>query len=213
MQSPMVCALSWWSAIKHVDDCTLPSLGPQNVTSPPTAPDPTEIAESNPNNVHLQLETNALSPSQSPHPISTSHFSGEDTHHSVKYLEQLLDASLATAAVIQFSGSTLADVLTPRAYDTFKALYALAAPDVPASSTKPRGNEIPTLSTFSDSDIDNDCPYSSNRSPSFPNSSLAAPRNGRIHIAISVDYVMCAGFAAVSFLVVFFSLPQLCERM
>ena len=180
------------------------------MTSPPTAP--TEIA--NPSNMHLQLETNALSPSQSPHPISPSHFSGDHTHHSVKYLEQLLDSSLATAAVIQFSGSTLADVLTPRAYDTFKALYALAALDAAASSTKPRGSEIPSRSTFSD--IGNGCPYSSNRSHPFPNSSLAVPRNGRIYISISVDYVMWAALAAVSFLAVymFFSLPQLqvCER-
>jgi hypothetical protein len=113
------------------------------------------------NNAHLQ--TNALSPPQSPQPISPLHYSGNHTHHHLKYLEQLLDSSLATVAVIQFSGNnTLADVLTPRTHDTFKALYALAALDAPAStrSTKPGGNEIPTFS-----DIGKDCPYSSNRSP------------------------------------------------
>ena len=192
-------------AIKHVEI----SLGPQNETGPPTAP--TEIAKSNPSNVHLQ--TKALSLPQSPQAISASHFSGDHTHHNKKYLEQLLDSSVATVAVIQFSGNTLADVLTPRAYDTLKALYALAALDAPASSTKP---EIPTRRpTFSD--IDNDCPHSSNHSSPLPNPSLAVPRTGRmhVHISISVHYVMLfswAGLVVVSCLVVFFNLPRLCER-
>ena len=158
--------------------------------------------------MHLQLETNALSPPQSPQPISSSH-----THHNIKHLEQLLDSSLATAAIIQFSGSTLADVLTPRAYDTFKTLYVLAALDAAVSSTKPRGSEIPTHPTFND--IGNDCPYSSNHSRHLPNSNLAVPRNDRIQISISADYVMLfswAVLAAFSFLLVFFNLPRLCER-
>ena len=119
----------------------LPPLGPQNASGPPT-----EIANYH-SNMHPQK--NALSPPQAPQPISPSHFSGD---HNIKYLEQLLDSSLATVAVIQISGSTLADVLTPRAYDTFKALYSLADLDAPASSTnlKPGGSEIPTRSTFSD---------------------------------------------------------------
>ena len=174
------------STLQHVE-YVLPPLGPQNATSPPTAP--TKIAE---NNVHMQM--NALSPPQSPQPISPSHISGDHTHHNIKYLEQLLDSSLATVAVIQFSGNTLADVLTPRAYDTFKALYTLAALDAAASSTKL---------------------YPSNRSPPLPNPSLAVPRTGRIHISISVDNVILflwAGFAAVAFLVVFFNFPLLCER-
>ena len=84
-------------------------------------------------------------------------------HHNIKYLEQLLDSSLATVGVIQYLGSPLPDVITPRARDTLKALCALAALDASASSTKHRGNEIPTRTTFSD--IGNDCPCSSNRSP------------------------------------------------
>ena len=161
---------------------------------------PTKIAKSNPCNVHLQM--NAPSSLQSPQPRSQSHISGDHTLNNIKYLEQLLDSSLATVAVIQFSGSTLADVLTPRAYNTFKALYALAALDVTASSTKPIGSGIPTCSTFSD--MGNDCLYSSNRSPPFPNSSLAVSRTGRIHISISVEYVIpfsWVGLAAVSCLV------------
>ena len=172
-------------------------LGLQNATSPSTAP--TENAKSNHSNVDLQM--NALSLPQPPQPISPSYFSGYHTHHNIK---QLLVSSLATAAVIQFSGNTLADILTPRAYDTFKALYALAALDAPTSSTKSRESEIPTCSTFSD--IGNDCPYPSNRSSPLPNSSLEVPHTGRIHvhISISVDYVMFfswVGLAAVSFLV------------
>ena len=161
----------------------------------------------------MHLQTNALPPPQSPQPISPSHFSGNHTHHNIKYLEQLLDSSLATVAVIQFSGNTLADVLTPRAYDTFKALYELAALDAAAPSIKPRGSEIPNRSTFPG--IGNDCPYSSNRSPPLPNSSLAIPRTGRIRISISVDNIMLflwAGLAVVSFLVVFFNFPRLFER-
>ena len=191
----------------------LPPIGPQYATGPPIAL--TETAESNLSNVHLLRNT--LSPTQleSPQPISPSHFSGDHTHHNIKYLEQLLDSSLATVAVIQFSGNTLADVLTPRAYDTFKALYALAALDAEVSSTRSRRSEIPKHSTFLD--ISN-CPYSSNHLPPFPNSSLAAPPidTGRIHISISVNYVtlfLWGGLEAVSFLVVFFNLPRLCEGM
>jgi hypothetical protein len=154
--------------------------------------------------VHLQLETNPLFLPQSPQTISPSHFSGNNAHHNIKYLEQLLDSSLATIAVIQFSGSTLADVLTPRAYDTIKALYILATLDAAVPSTKPIESEIPTRSTVSFSDIGNDCPLSNNRSPPLPNSSLAVARNGRI--LIPVDYVMLFSWVtwvAVSFLAVF----------
>ena len=188
------------SAIKHVEHLPLP-LGPQNATGPPTAP--TEIAKSNPGDVHLQ--TTSLSPPQCPQLISPSHFSGDHTHH----LEQLLDSSLATVAVIQISGSTMADVLTPRAYDSIKALYALAALDAAASNTKPRENEILTRSTFSDKG--NYCPYLSNRSSHLPNSRLANPRTVRMHghISISMDYVVlisCAGLVAVFCVVLFFVL-------
>ena len=187
------------SANKQVVEYVLP-LGPQDATGPPTAP-----TESNSSNVLLQ--TNAHSPLQSPQPISPSNSSGDHTH--IKYLEQLLDSSLATVAVIQFSGNTLAEVLTPRAYDTFKALYTLAALDVTASSTKPRWSEIPTRPTFSD--VGNDFLHSSNRSPP---SRLGLRFNDRIHISISVDYVILfswAGLAAVSILIVFFNLPRVCE--
>ena len=175
------------------------SLGPQNATNP------TEIAESN---VHQR--TDAFSPSQSP---QQSNFSGDDIHHNIKHLEQVQDSSLATDAVHQFSGNPLADILTPRVYDTFKALYALAVLDAAASITNPRDDEIPSRSNFPD--IGNDCPYLSNRSPPFPNSTLAVPRTGGIHISISVDNVMLylwAGLAAVSFLIVFFNFPRFCER-
>ena len=195
------------SFIKHVDYVLLP-LGLQNATGPPTAP--TEIApKSNASCSNGHLQTGPLSPSQSPHPISPS---GDHAHH----LEQLLDSSLATVAVIQFSGSTMADVLTPRAFDTIKALYALAALDGASSSAKPRENEIPTSSTFSDKG--NDCPYLSNRSPSIPNSRLAVPPTVRMHghVSITVDYVVLiswAGLVAVFCVVVFFYLPSLCERV
>ena len=192
------------SAMKHVE-YVLPSVGPQNATGSRRAP--TEVVKSNSSNVHLQTNAPSESPPQSPQSISPSHFSGDHTtHHNIKYLEQLLDSSLATVAVIQFSGNTLADILTPRAYDTFKALYALADLDAQAlsMSTTTSGSEI--RSTFSD--IGNDCPYSSYRSPPFPNSSLAVPRTGGIHISISlaVDHVMLfswAGLVAVSYFVLF----------
>ena len=187
------------SALKRVEYYVLPPLG--NATDSHTAP--TEIAKSNSNNVYLQ--TNPLSPC--PQSISPSHFSGDHWHtrHNIKHLEQLLDSSLATVAVIQSSGKTLADVLTPHAYDTFTALYALAELDAPASSTKTKESEIPTRSTFSD--IGNDCPYSSNRSPPvgpLPNSSLTVPRTGtnQIYISISLDHVILfswAGLVTVSY--------------
>ena len=185
------------SAMKRVEYYVLPPLG--NATDSHTAP--TEIAKSNSNNVYLQ--TNPLSPC--PQSISPSHFSGDHWHtrHNIKHLEQLLDSSLATVAVIQSSGKTLADILTPHAYDTFKALYTLAELDAPVSSTKTRESEIPTRSTFSD--IGNDCPYSSNRSPPepLPNSSLA-PRTNQIYISISVDHIILfswAGLVTVSYFV------------
>ena len=201
--------------IKRVEYVLLPPLGPQNATGPPsTIPFfPAQICLDphicTPVSTAVQHAA-ALSPlaPQSPQPISPSHISEDHTHHNIKYLEQLLESSLATIAVIQFSGNNLENVLTPRAYDTVKALYALAALDVPASesSTKPRGGVVPPSSTSSD--IGNDCPYSSNRSPPLLNSSLVVPRTGR-------DYVMLlsgVGLAAVSCLV-FFTLPRLCERI
>ena len=190
----------------------LPPIGPHYATGLSIAP--TETAESNLSNTHLLRNT--LSPTQheSLQTISPSHISGDHTHHNIKYLEQLLDSSLATVAVIQISGNTLADVLTPRAYDAFKALYALTALDAEASSTRPGESDIPKHSTFLD--IINNCPYSSNHLPPYPNSSFAVPRTGRIHMSISVNYVMIflwGGLAAVLYLVVFFNLPRICEGM
>ena len=201
-------------AIKHVE-YVLPPLGPQNPTGSATAP--TEIATSNYSNVHLQ-QTNALSPPQTPQPISPSHISGDHIHHNIKHLEQLLDSSLATVAVIQFSGNALPDVLTPRAYNTFKALCALVALDAAMSSTKPRGSEIPTRSTLSDIGNNCQCLYSSNLSPPLLNSSIAVTRTGRVHVHISIsvdNFVLFwwAGLVTVSCLVVLFSLPGLFERI
>ena len=56
----------------------------------------------------VQLQTNALSPP----PISTTYLTitflrRPYIHHKTKYLEQLLESSLATVAVIRFSGGTL----------------------------------------------------------------------------------------------------------
>ena len=168
---------------------------------PPAAPTVlTEIAKGSSSNVHLPM--NALSPLPSPQLISQLHISGDHTLHDIKHLEQLLDSSLVAVAAIQSSGSTLEDVLTPRAYNTFKALYALAPLVTASSSTKPNRSEIPTRSTFSD--MGNDYPNSSNGSPLLPNSSLGVPRTGRIHISITVEYVMFfswAGLAVVACLV------------
>jgi hypothetical protein len=190
------------SAIEHVKYVFL-LLDPQNATG------------SNPSDVQPQMNT--LSPLRSPRPISQPHISGDHIHHNIKYLEQLLESTLATAAIIQYSGSPLPDVLTPRAYDALKALYALAAMDAPMSNTTPKESEIQTWhSIFSDIGNDRDCPYSSNRLTPFPNSSLVVPRTGRIHVNISVsmDYLMFfswAGLAAFSCLVVVFSnLPRIC---
>jgi hypothetical protein len=205
-------------SVRHAEDI-LPPLGPipQNATGPPTAP--TEITKSNPSNHDVHLQTNVLSPPQSHQPISPSHFPNDHhdtTHRDIKYLEQLLESSLATVAAIPFSGNTLADILTPRAYDTYKALHALAALDMPTSSTTTRGSNF-RRSTFSD--IGNDCPHSSNRSPPLPNSSLAIPRTGRIHLQLSMsaEYVIhfsWAGLAAVCCLFLFlFNLPRLWERI
>ena len=65
MQPSMVCGHFAICYIRHVE-YVLPPLGPHNATGPPTAP--TEIAQSNPSNVHLK--TNVLSPPQSSPPIS-----------------------------------------------------------------------------------------------------------------------------------------------
>jgi len=185
---------------------------PPPISGPfPHAPSKSEIM-GNPCDVCLQKNT--LSPPEQPlRSISPSHLSGDHTYHDLKYLEQLLESSLATVAVIQFSGNTLADVLTPRAYDTLKALYALAALDVSLSSTQSKVGGIPTHSDFSD--IRNAYPYLSNpnQSPSPPNPRIAIPRTCRIHISISVDYVVLfswASFVAVSCLAFFVIVPQVC---
>ena len=165
---------------------------------------PTEIAKSNYSNLNEHLQTDTLSLPQSTQPISPSHSARDQTHYDIKYLEQLLDS---TVAVIpdQYPGHALADDLNPRAYDTFKARYALVALD---SSITPRGSDTPTLSTVTFSDIGNNCLYSNNRSPPFPKSNLAVPRSGKIHvhISISAEYVMhfsWAELAAVCCLLVY----------
>ena len=76
--------------------------------------------------------------------------SSDRTYRDLEHLlEQLLDSSLATVAIIHFSGNRLADVLTPRARDAFKALYALVALDVSFLSTnlKHTGGDPSTVST------------------------------------------------------------------
>ena len=105
-----------------------------------------------------------------------------------------------------------------RSEDTLGLPLPITTLDAAALSTvtKSRGGEIPNRFTFPD--ISNDCPYLSNHLPPFPNSSLVLPpsRSNRIHISISVEYVMLfslARMAALYFLVAIFNLPRLCDGM
>ena len=164
---------------------------------------------SNPSDVPLQNHAQSP-PDQSLRSISPSYLSGDHTHRDLKYLGRLLESSLATIAIIQFSGNTLADIFTPRANDSFKALCALAPSDGPTSSTKSQVGDIPTRSDFSNTPTDSNKPDS----PPLPYSSLAVSRTFRTHISISVGYEVLfswTGFVAVSCLVFYVTnLPQFC---
>ena len=160
----------------------------------------TTASTSSPNNVSLQMNTQSLpSPSQAFETVVPSYFSGDHIYHRLKYLERLLDCSLATAAVIHFSGNTLADILTPRAQDT---LYALLALNMLLTSSKPRVRDTPAHSASSDFDIGNDqCPFHHSLPP-LPNSSpLVLSTACTINISISMDYKLNVLFSWTAFAV------------
>ena len=166
--------------------------------------DPKEIAD-------VPLQTNnyhpCLDPTKTPRPFQRSDFSIDRARRELEHLEQLLGSSLATAAVVRFSGNTFADILTPRAYDVFKAFRAL---DVSFSSS----NRIVGDPLTASSNIRND--YFSNPHRSFPSPfpNLAAPGTSRSHISIPVHHAVLFSSASlmVFFCLVFFimAFPRLC---
>ena len=176
----------------------------QTQTTAVKSEDPKEIAD-------VPLQTNNyrphLYPTKTPRPFQRSDFSSDRAKCELEHLEQLLGTSLATAAVVRFSGNTFADILTPRAYDVFKAFRAL---DVSFSSSNRIVGDLPTAS----SDIRND--YFSNPHQSFPSPSpnLAAPGTSRSHILIPVHHAVLFSsailmvFSCLVFFIIAF--PRLC---
>ena len=102
-----------------------PSTG-SNPTDPLFRTQTTAVKSEDPKEItDVPLQTNNHYPCIDPKSLQRSDFSNGRARRELERLEQLLGPSLATAAVVRFY--TLADVLTPRAHDAFKALYALAS--------------------------------------------------------------------------------------
>ena len=221
MQSPMVCdhpapslnILNIYSSLGRRNSpdllthmCHNPDIStPVSTAVQDTLPTEFTTSMSSPSDLSLQMNAQCLlSPSQAFGTIVPSYFSGDHIYHHLKYLERLLDRSLATAAVIPFSGNTLADILTPRAQDT---LYALLALNMLVTSSKPRVRDIPAHSALSDFDIGNDqCPFHHSLPPPPNSGPDVVPSTAcRINISISMDYNLNVLFAVVgiSFLAFF----------
>jgi hypothetical protein len=66
-----------------------------------------------------------------------------------KRLEYHLESALATALAIQTSGiSSSADILSPRAHNTLKALNALVSVETPVSGSRIVANDPPARSNY-----------------------------------------------------------------
>ena len=109
-------------------------LHPSLLQPPNPEPLPGTIQNASPNNVTVNpcRDTDLQHyPAESP-PASNPL---ENTNS--KRLEYLLDSALATALTIQTSGiSSSADILSPRAYNTLKALNALVSVEMPVSGSR-----------------------------------------------------------------------------
>ncbi|KAF8811939.1 hypothetical protein BYT27DRAFT_7183269 [Phlegmacium glaucopus] len=177
------------TVIDYASSNELPYPQPDEALSgptPSTRPDSHPI-QTNPKDIaDVSLPTNyqpRLDPARSPRPVTPSDSSDYNVEH--------LDPSLAPVPSIQLSGSTLADVLTPRGHDQ------LVPSDVSIPRTKCSMSDPPTRSLFFG--IRN----SEQPSPSSPNSSLVVPNTSRSHISIPVHYVMLFS-SAILFCLVFF---------
>ena len=107
------------------------------------------IQNASPNNITLNPwhDTNPQhQPTESP-PVSNSSHYPPDTNS--KRLEYHLDSALATALAIQISGiSSSADILSPRAHNTLKALNALVSVEMPVSGPSTLASDPPARFKF-----------------------------------------------------------------
>ena len=110
---------------------------------------PGTIQNASPNNVTVNSwhDTDPQHQPAESTPASNSSRYLPDT--DLKRLEYHLDSALATAYIIQTSGiSSSADILSPRAHKTLKALNDLVSMEMPVSSPRTVANDPPARFKF-----------------------------------------------------------------
>ena len=121
-------------------------LHPSFLLPPNLEPLPSTIQNTSPNNITVNPWHNTdpqHHPAESsPGPASNSSRYPLDTNS--KRLEYHLESALATALTIQTSGmSSSADILSPRAHNTLKALNALVSMEIPIFGPRTVANDPP----------------------------------------------------------------------
>ena len=88
-------------------------------------------------------------PAESPPSSNSSQYPLDTNSERLEHLEHLLDSALATALSIQTSGvSNSADILSPRAHNTLKALNALVSVEMPVFCPRTVENDPPARFKF-----------------------------------------------------------------
>lgn len=83
------------------------------------------------------------------HPVESPPARNSPLDTNSKRLEYLLESALATALTIQISGITSsANILSPRAHNTLKALNALVSVETPVSDSETVANDPPSRFKF-----------------------------------------------------------------
>ena len=118
--------------------------------SPPNPePHPNSIQNASPNNIIINPGGDT---DPQHHSAESSLASNSSQYHldtNSKRLEYHLQSALATALTIQTSEiSSSGDILSPRAYNTLKALNALVSVEMPVSSPRAVANDPPARSKF-----------------------------------------------------------------
>lgn len=121
-------------------------LHPSLLLPPNLEPFPGTIQNAFPNNITV----NSWSDTDPQHPPTESPpASNPSLDTNSKRLEYHLESALATALTIQTSGiSNSANILSPRAHNTLKALNALVSVEMPVSSPRAVANDSPARLKF-----------------------------------------------------------------
>ena len=123
-------------------------LHPRFLLPPNLEPLPGTIQDASPSNITINPWRDTDSDPQHP-PVESPPARNSTLDTDSKCLEYLLESALATALTIQTSGiSSSANILSPRAHNTLKALNALVSVDIPVSASKTVANDPPPRFKF-----------------------------------------------------------------